>query len=74
MYQIDLLEPKKSTKAFRVKELLRTRGLVGVDMSELNDISYRYGAIIHRLRKDGHKIDTQAINSASGHYKYVWRG
>ncbi len=70
--QLDLLEPKRTTKFYRVKELLRSRGPAGVDMSELNAISYRYGAIIHRLRQEGHVIYTIPINPKTGHYKYLW--
>ena len=62
----------KPTKANAIRSLLMNAGYDGVDMSELNAISYRYGAIIHRLRQKGHVILTLPINRKTGHFKYVW--
>lgn len=40
---------------------------------ELNRISYRYGAIIYELRKDGNSITTVPIDARNGHYEYVYK-
>ena len=62
----------KPTKANAIKQLLMRSGGEGVDMAELNAISYRYGSVIHNLRKRGHVILTIPINRHTGHFKYVW--
>lgn len=40
---------------------------------ELNRISYRYGAIIYELRKEGNSITTVPIDVKNGHYEYVYK-
>lgn len=57
------------TKAERVFEALKRGGKEGVTNGELNKISFRYGAIIFNLRKDGYKIHTQKIGN-DGLYKF----
>lgn len=62
----------KPTKARMIERMLRDAGWSGVDMQDLNAISYRYGAIIHRLRRLGHKIETVPVDRKTGHFKYRW--
>lgn len=40
---------------------------------ELNRISYRYGAIIYELRKEGNSITTVPIDVRNGIYEYVYK-
>lgn len=58
-----------------LKKLSRTQQIInlmkrpqGAGNDELNKIAFRYSAIIHNLRKDGHHIDT--IQIKRGYYKY----
>ena len=74
MFQLNILEKTKPlTKAQRVENLLKARGWGGVDNSDLNEITFRYGAVIHRLRKDGHIIET-GPTSRSGLVMYYYGG
>jgi hypothetical protein len=57
---------KKASRTQRIIDLMQRKQGAGND--ELNKIAYRYGAIIHRLRKDGHQIDT--IQIKKGYFKY----
>lgn len=41
---------------------------------ELNRISYRYGSIIHTLRKEGHNIVTVPVDYRTGQFEYVYKG
>lgn len=58
MNQTDIFGTKPLTKARRVELALRAKGMAGVSNVELNHITFRYGAVIHELRKDGHDIMT----------------
>jgi hypothetical protein len=58
MTQLDFLDKSKNTKAYRVEAALRNGGWDGVSNVALNNISFRYSAIIHRLREEGHIIET----------------
>lgn len=44
-----------------------------VTQRELNRISYRYGSIIHELRKEGHTIVTVPIDRATGEFEYQYK-
>lgn len=70
MTPLSLFE-KPLTKAKRVEDKLRRAGLGGVSNVELNHISFRYGAIIFNLRKDGHKIVTGPTDKY-GKVIYYW--
>ena len=61
----------KGSKAHRVLMTLKTNGKA--TNWELNKICFRYGAIIHDLRKEGHTIVTNRINN-DGLYEYVYKG
>lgn len=54
-----ILSPR--TKAERVFEKLRKAGKGGVSNGELNKITFRYGAVICELRKDGYDIRTKKV-------------
>jgi hypothetical protein len=69
--QLGLLE--KPTKFNQVKRLLIDRGFLGVYNYELNPISYRYGAVIHKLRKEGYIIKTEQL-SRNGLFKFTMLG
>lgn len=58
------------TKAAKVlKKLQKEKDVYN---SELNRISFRYGSIIHELRKEGHVIKTVRINNDGLYlYKYI---
>lgn len=71
MNQTDIFGTKPLTKAKRVELLLKDRGWMGTSNSELNDISFRYGAVIHRLRQEGHDIKT-GPTSKTGLVMYYW--
>lgn len=62
-----------TTKASKVLQALKDGGGAGVSNWDLNQITFRYGAVIHRLRKEGHMIDTIKLNNNGG-YKFVYRG
>ena len=68
--QFGLFE-KVPSKAQRVEDALRKAGLKGISNAALNHISFRYGAIIHNLRKDGHEIIT-GPTSKTGLVIYTW--
>lgn len=69
--QLELVET--ATKAERVRKLLKSRGAAGASNGELNDITFRYSAIIHTLRKQGYDIETRKMGN-SGHYQFImWR-
>ena len=54
--QVDIFGTKPLTKAKRVENLLKSKGYVS--NVELNHITFRYGAVIHNLRQEGHEIIT----------------
>lgn len=57
------------TKYQRIKALLESGR--EVDMQELNAISFRYGAVLHRLRHElGWVIETIPVDRATGHFRY----
>ena len=60
---------KNKTKADRVFDALKKGGKGGVTNAQLNKISFRYGAIIFNLRKDGYNIRTEKIGN-NGLYKF----
>lgn len=60
---------KHKTQEQRVWELLKKRGSDGAYNYELNRIAFRYGALIHIWRKDGHKIVTDQVKR--GVFKYT---
>lgn len=62
----------KPTKAKFVEQTLRQAGWNGVSNWDLNRITFRYSAVIHNLRKQGHIIDTLKINPKTGLVKYRW--
>lgn len=70
MTPLSLFEKPKS-KAKRIEEKLRSKGLGGASNIELNHISFRYGAIIFRLRQEGHHIVTGATDK-HGKVIYYW--
>lgn len=49
---------KPKTKSERVLEALQKAGGRGITNIALNHITFRYGAVIHRLRLEGHDILT----------------
>lgn len=59
------------SKHQRVKELFETKR--SVYNYELNKIAFRYGSIIHDMRKDGHVIVTNRINN-DGLVQYIYKG
>ena len=61
----------KRTKAQRVRDILIKQG--HATNHELNKICFRYGSIIHGMRKDGHQIVTNRLNN-DGLYDYVYKG
>lgn len=63
---------KSKTKSQRVLERLIRGAERGVTNRELNDIMFRYGSVIHGLRKDGHIIRTHLVKR--GLYKYYYEG
>ena len=62
---------KPPTKAKRVEQTLKAAGLGGVSNAALNHITFRYGAVIHELRKDGHTIVTGPTDKF-GKVLYYW--
>lgn len=62
-------QPK--TQKERIFELLRRRGKQGATNRELNNIAFRYGAVIFDLRKDGYDIQTVQIRK--GFFKFILR-
>lgn len=69
--QVNIFGTKRPTKSKRVEMLLKSSGWGGASNWDLNKITFRYGAVIERLRKDGHEIITQKVNN-DGLYKYIW--
>ena len=61
----------KKSKAQRIRELLVNNGRA--TNNQLNRISYRYGAIIFNMRKDGAVIVTNRLDN-NGLYEFVYRG
>ncbi len=61
---------KRITKKTRILALLEGQGRA--TQQQLNDISYRYGAILHTLRGEGHVIETVQIKI--GHFNYIYKG
>ena len=57
---------KRKSRTQRIIDLMKRPNGAGND--ELNKIAFRYGAIIFRLRKDGHQIETVYIKN--GYYRY----
>jgi hypothetical protein len=57
---------KRVSRTQKVIDLMKRKE--GASNGELNKIMFRYGAVIHRLRKDGHKIET--IQIKKGLYRY----
>lgn len=70
MEQVSLLGDRL-TKAKRVENLLKSKGYVS--NVELNHITFRYGAVIHELRKAGHEIITGPTDKY-GLVKYMYLG
>lgn len=70
MEQLRLGE-KPLTKKEKVENLLKSRGLGGATNAELNQIMFRYGSVIHELRKNGHHIIKQQLNN-NGLFRYIW--
>lgn len=64
----------KPTKANAVKQLFKDRHGQLVSNWDLNKITFRYGAVIHQLRKDGWLIDTINTDPKNGLYHFVYRG
>ena len=62
----------KTTKTARVLKLLQSKP--AVTNRELNNICFRYGSIIHDLRKEGHVIKTNCLNNKTGLYEYKYFG
>ncbi len=60
------------TKAKRVERALRGSGKQGISNGELNKISFRYSAIIFKLRNEGCTIDTVKIGN-TGLFKFYFR-
>ena len=65
----------KGDNMFKIKKLSREQQIInlisrkeGASNFELNKIMFRYGAVIHNLRKDGYHIDTICIKR--GLYRY----
>ena len=72
MFQLNILEKTKPlTKAKRVELLLRDNGWRGTSNVALNHITYRYGSVIHNLRKNGHIIKTGPTDKY-GKVIYYW--
>lgn len=67
--QTDIFGTKPLTKAKRVELLLKSKGVVS--NVELNHITFRYGAVIHSLRQDGHEIITGPTDKY-GKVIYYW--
>lgn len=63
---------EKHTKADRVKTLLLS-SKNGVSNWDLNKITFRYGAVIFKLRNEGYKIETKKVKN-SGLYIYTVKG
>ncbi len=72
MYQADMFT--KPTKAKMVERMLKDAGISGVTNGQLNRVTFRYGAVIHRLRKEGWLIDTIPIDRKNGYYRYIYKG
>lgn len=64
---------RKLTKADRVERALRMSGRRGVSNWNLNKITFRYGAVIYKLRDRGYEIDTIKVKN-NGLYMYYYRG
>ncbi len=62
---------KPKTKSKMVEEKLRQYGMRGVSNVELNHITFRYGAVIHKLRQEGHDIITGPTDK-NGLVIYYW--
>lgn len=58
------------SKTARILRLFQQKGRL--TQQELNRISYRYGGIIHELRKEGHNIVTVPVKPPS-HYDYQYK-
>jgi hypothetical protein len=59
------------SKIARILRYLKDRG--EATNRELNRISFRYGAHIHELRKEGWKIKTHQLSN-DGLYKFTFHG
>ena len=63
-----MLGLKRKSKSQQVFEALQKAGKHGVDNRQLNKIMFRYGSVLHRLRQEGHNVQTVLIKK--GYYKY----
>jgi hypothetical protein len=68
MGDIKMLGLKRKSKSQQVFEALQKAGKHGVDNRQLNKIMFRYGSVLHRLRQEGHNVQTVLIKK--GYYKY----
>ena len=59
---------KKMTHKEKVLACLKIAGGAGVTNIHLNQIHFRYGASIHRLRKEGYDIET--IRESESIYRF----
>ncbi len=62
-------KPKLSQTA-RILNLLKAEGTV--TNHDLNKVCFRYGARIHELRKEGHRIVTSHVKE--GLYAFTYKG
>jgi len=65
---------KQKTKKIRVLNMLRAGGAVGVSNVALNTVTFRYGAYIHVLRTEGHRIQTTCVDGEKGLWKFTYLG
>lgn len=66
------VKSKYSTKEGQVLAYLKRKGAEGANQQELNRIHFRYGASIHRLRKEGHNI--LSVQEGRGKWHYYYKG
>jgi hypothetical protein len=69
--KVVLPKHQPTSKHMRILNLFKEKKTV--KNSELNKIAFRYGAIIHDLRNEGHVIVTNQIN-ADGLFEYTYKG
>lgn len=69
------MKEQKLTKALskHARILMLFKEKRRVTQRELNRISYRYGSVIHDLRKEGHEIVTVPIDYTTGHFEYQYK-
>lgn len=60
-----------TSKIARVLQKLKDEKVVS--NWELNKIAFRYSAIIHDLRKEGHIIKTRQVNT-DGAFEFIYQG